>query len=426
MRAWNKQSSDENREHYLGQIAPLLEAARQVESLSPAQTGQVRRRIARTLFGTRHLTFRARWVPVLVALALLVIGGAAFATAQRLGLLPSLGHKEASAPAGQATSEARKRKATRGRPGSQFANPASDGVGPTSGQATVVLPEIPDPLLYPFSPASTAVWAPLAENGNPLSPGSTAGSRVATAPAAIATTSTRRPLGQVAFASPTSAPVFPAPTLGTSFPGPLAPGPAEAPPAIPAFEPSPPAPAPALPQAAPAAPPPETQASAQKSPLGDQALFGQAIRKLRSEHSPSAALVALQQHRAAFPSSALDGERTALEVEALLALHRDPEALALLDTMAVGELPRSGERFVVRGELRAAAHRWQEASADFDRALARVSGSPTWHERALWGRGVARLHLGEREAGMVDIKHYRDSYPRGRFAAEADKLFPQK
>jgi hypothetical protein len=369
---------------------------------------------------------RARLLPVLVAMALLVLGGAAFATAQRLGLLPSLGHKEASAPAGQATQEARKHKATRARPGSQLANPVSDDAGPTSGQATVVLPEIPDPLLYPFSPASTAVWAPLAENGNPLSPGSVAGSRVATAPAATPTASTRRQVGQVAFANPTSAPVFPAPTAGARLAEPIAPGPAEAPPAVPVFAPPLAAPAPALPQAAPAASPPETQALAQKSPLGDQALFGQAIRKLRSEHSPLAALAVLQQHRAAFPRSALDGERTALEVEALLALHRDGEALGLLDTMAVGELPRSGERFVVRGELRAAAHRWQEASADFDRALARVSGSPAWHERALWGRGVARLHLGEREAGMVDIKHYRDSYPRGRFAAEAAKLFPEQ
>jgi len=112
--------------------------------------------------------------------------------------------------------------------------------------------------------------------------------------------------------------------------------------------------------------------------------------------------------------------------DALLALHRNREALARLDGMALDEIPRSGERFVVRGELRAAARRWLEASADFDRALSRVSGSPVWHERALWGRGVARLRCGEREAGLADIESYLDRYPKGRFAAEAVKFFPGK
>lgn len=150
------------------------------------------------------------------------------------------------------------------------------------------------------------------------------------------------------------------------------------------------------------------------------------MRKLRTENNPSAALLALQEHARVYPRSGLVGERSALEVEALLALHRDREALGRLDTMALDELPRSGERFVVRGELRAAARRWLEASADFDHALARVSGSPAWHERALWGRGAARLRCGEREAGMADIERYLDSYPSGRFATEAAKFFPKK
>jgi TolA-binding protein len=162
------------------------------------------------------------------------------------------------------------------------------------------------------------------------------------------------------------------------------------------------------------------------APLGDQALFGQAMRKLRRENDPSAALSALQEHAKAYPRSNLVGERSALEVEALLALHRDRDALARLDTMALDELPRSGERFVVRGELRAAARRWLEASADFDHALSRVTGSPTWHERALWGRGAARLRSGEREAGMADLERYLDKYPSGRFAAQAAKFFPNR
>jgi tetratricopeptide (TPR) repeat protein len=135
-------------------------------------------------------------------------------------------------------------------------------------------------------------------------------------------------------------------------------------------------------------------------------------------------LALLREHAQAFPHSTLVGERGALEVEALLALHRDREALHKLDGMELDRLPRSGERFVMRGELRAAARRWQEAKADFERALAGVTGSPSWHERALWGRGVARLRCGDREAGLADIERYRDLYPQGRFAAEADRLLP--
>jgi tetratricopeptide (TPR) repeat protein len=176
---------------------------------------------------------------------------------------------------------------------------------------------------------------------------------------------------------------------------------------------------------APSLPAPPAAKPAPPPALPDQALFGQALRKLRAENDAAAALALLREHGKAYPASALGGERSALEVEALLALKRDRDALALLDGMALEALPRSGERLVVRGELRAAAKRWREAESDFDRALARVSGSPDWHERALWGRGVARLRQNERDGGMADITRYRDTYPRGRFAAEAAKFFPK-
>jgi len=170
--------------------------------------------------------------------------------------------------------------------------------------------------------------------------------------------------------------------------------------------------------ASPIAPP------APKPVVSDSVLFGQALRKLRNEKEPAAALSALEEHARTYPRSALSGERSALQVEALLALHRDHDALLKLDGMTLDELPRSGERFVVRGELRAAVRRWSDAKADFEHALTRVSGSPSWHERALWGRGVARLRCGEQEAGMADIERYRDLYPKGRFAAEASRFFP--
>ena len=85
MRASKNSSSDDLRQRYLGEIAPLFDAAREVDGLSEVQKKQVRKRIARTLFRTRFLSFRVRLVPVLAALGMLVIGGAAFATAERFG-----------------------------------------------------------------------------------------------------------------------------------------------------------------------------------------------------------------------------------------------------------------------------------------------------------------------------------------------------
>jgi hypothetical protein len=202
--------------------------------------------------------------------------------------------------------------------------------------------------------------------------------------------------------------------------------PAYSPPVSPVLQPELPAPAR---QPLPAPPSPPAHALAPASPkvsFSDPVLFGQALRKLRNEHNPSEALAALQQHEQAYPRSAFSGERSVLEVEALLALHREREALQKLDGMRLDNLPRSGERFVVRGELRAAARHWLDAKEDFDRALSRVSGSPGWHERALWGRGVARLRCGEQQAGMADIERYHDLYPEGRFAAEASRFFPGK
>jgi hypothetical protein len=418
MRAAKNSAGDDVRERYLGEIAPLLDAARPIDNLSEAQKKQVRKRIARTLFRTRFLSFRLRLVPALVALGMLVVGGAAFATAERLGLISKLGAKKASVPAIQPKQEARKRRGggvrpeTRGHEADSSEASAVEVDLASAGLGPVVVHEVTDPLPFPLVKESTASRFPLV--GKPF----------------------RRTARQVAYVSSAPvmtapAPVMTAPALAYArplvpgeLPAPLTAVTAQAQPSRPAAA-GPAMPTPVTPPAAPAtiAKPVAAATPAPRAPLGDQALFGQAMRKLRMEKDPAAALSALQEHARVYPRSSLGGERGALEVEALLALHRDRDALARLDTMALDELPRSGERFVVRGELRAAAHRWLEASADFDRALSRVSGSPAWYERALWGRGAARLRCGEREAGMADIEGYLDKYPNGRFATEAARFF---
>jgi hypothetical protein len=436
MRASKKPSSDDIRERYLGEIAPLLDAARPIYSLTEIQTKQVRKRIVRTLFRRRFLSFRVRLFPVLAALAMLVIGGAAFAMAERLGLLPKLDAKSPGVPATEPTQEMRKRRGGGARPAVRGPVPGSPEA------ATVVSPAAPDPQLGSAVESSATGWSlpSQARQSTPAGPAKVF-ELGAVSPAADPIKTLRRPAKLMAYAVSTPVMTAPVPVMaapaaslaGQAVPRetpaparsafesvqparPLVPSPANAEAAVP--------PAPAAPAVA--ATRPVAVAPMTRTVLGDQAMFGQAMRKLRMENNPEVALKVLQEHAQFYPRSSLGGERSALEVEALLALHRDRDALARLDSMALDELPRSGERFVVRGELRAAARRWLEASADFDQALTRVTGSPAWHERALWGRGAARLRCGEREAGMADLERYLDKYPSGRFAGQAAKFFPNR
>lgn len=422
MRAWQKGQEDNLRERYLGEIAPLLAAARTAESLSTVERTRIRKRVLRTVFGLRSVRRRVRLTPVLVGLGLLVIGGMAFATAEHLGLIRALSHGQ---PAPNQTDVRVDHGKLRGA--RQTTSEAKQAAVEHLGATAMLLPEVADPLLAPLAKAGAS---------GPALPGNAPdrNSPVIDSPAmkADGQTGSLRPAGRakpaqhsvrhLSFAAPPPR-LHVAETLriqpvlwGTSDPAsPAALDESASPrrPVVlePVFSPRPAAaakPAGVVPMAS------------------DQGLFGQAMRKLRWEHDPAAALGALQDHARAYPNSTLSGERSLLEVEALLALHREGEALVRLDVMTVEELPRSGERFVVRGELRASAQRWLEASADFDEALARVSGSSSWHERALWGRAVARLRCGEREAGLADMELYRDTYPKGRFAAEAAKFFPHK
>ncbi|HEX7499385.1 MAG TPA: hypothetical protein VF524_03680, partial [Polyangia bacterium] len=312
-------SSDETRARYLGEIAPLLDAAREVDGLSPTQKRQVRRRIVRTLFRTRFLSFRVRLVPALAALGMLVIGGAAFATAERLGLIPKLGAKAPPAPAAQPKQETRRRRGSGARPAAHKSAPGAPevtvGEGAQLSPVTVVLPEIPDPLLFPVAGASTAGRSVLSET--PQSPAKV--ERAEVAALEMPAKSARRSTRLLAFASPAPVMAAPVPVMGVPLPihpGPTAPGEAPAPvqptqsfaagasaPATVAASvvpeaqaaPVPPTLAVAKPVAVPA-PPPQ---------LSDQALFGQAMRKLRIESNPAAALLALQEHANAFPRSGL-------------------------------------------------------------------------------------------------------------------------
>jgi tetratricopeptide (TPR) repeat protein len=387
----------------------------------------------------------------------------AFATAERLGLI----HRtEPGSPVAPAKTDAHLRRA--GRPGhaagrdmTQLPDPslALPNTAPVEKTtARQELPELPDPLLIAAPPSGaprmlglgpTAAASSIAPSRPAARAGSVARSAASAAPVARARAVPAKAQAEAAPATAHSArvvklasrdvlarPYLAEPVARAGMPGTPSPGGSltffPAPPirAQPPVSPAQPVIAPAVsPTSPPTAARPVRPAAAatvqppDHAPASDPALFARALRTLRSAGDARAALALLRDHARSYPGSALASERSSLEVEALLALHRDSEALHKLDQMALGGLPRSGERFVVRGELRAGARRWQEARADFNRALSSVSGSPSWHARALWGRGVARLRCGEREAGLADLERYLDLYPNGRFAAQASRFF---
>jgi tetratricopeptide (TPR) repeat protein len=154
-------------------------------------------------------------------------------------------------------------------------------------------------------------------------------------------------------------------------------------------------------------------------------LLGDALRSLRKQRDPQAALALLDEHARRFPDTVLTPEVAMLRAEALLGLGRNVEALSQLDRLTLASMPNQGERFVLRGELRAAAGRWSEALDDFDKALASAlalgldSRAREVKERALWGRGSARSHVGDVAGSRADLAEYLRTFPEGRFARRA-------
>jgi hypothetical protein len=157
----------------------------------------------------------------------------------------------------------------------------------------------------------------------------------------------------------------------------------------------------------------------------EQALLGQAMKTLRDGHDAKTSLALLAQHAEQFPDGALASEATMLRIEALLALGRKNDAMAILDRVPLASLPNREEQLVVRGELRAAKGRWREAEQDFNDALwdrnspATSARARAIQERALWGRASARSRLGDQAGARADLNLYLRYFPGGRFAGPA-------
>jgi hypothetical protein len=152
-------------------------------------------------------------------------------------------------------------------------------------------------------------------------------------------------------------------------------------------------------------------------PTSPSRFLTEAIRILRSDRSPEAALAVLDLHGAELDQSAYAHEALLVRVEILLSLHRPGEVLRLLDTTPLADVAASHSLLVTRGKLRAAADRCGEGLGDFDLVLA---GSQRPDKQALYGRALCRKKLGDSMGARADLETYRSAFP-GPSAAALEK-----
>ena len=394
-------------DRHLGPLASLVQAAQPLEELTAEERERIKHRLQTAFLPSHHPAARLRWSTALAALGLLLVGGAVFAAAGHFGLIPwprEAGPRDANE---QGAGQARRRALRAARPKSAA---ESSAIAPSPVVEPVPAPSSPGSVAAPGAGTGVAMLAPAT-----VSPRVAHVSHVAPARASAPGAATK---GQATIGE--------APRSPRKEMSPVAPPPVIEPVPAPSSPVASPGAGPRVAMLAPTAASPRAVRGSPPSTLGaasnGQIMLGQALRSLRNDRDPAGALDILARHAALFPSSPLASERSVLEVEALLALGRNDEALTRLDGMSLDNTPRSAERYVVRGELRARAQRWPEAGADFDRALAHGRGASPWQERALWGRAVTRTQSGDQAGARADLQLYLQIYPAGRFASEAARL----
>lgn len=237
--------------------------------------------------------------------------------------------------------------------------------------------------------------------------------------ATVALAEPRRPSPSQEAAVPRAREAPPPPTLPAPIViGPPAPSlvepPPVAPPPIPIRLPAPQAPAP---DARAERPRPE----AAKPAIGEATLLARALGRLRRDHDPLWALNDLDEHRRRFPRGELQREAALARAEALLAMDRKADALAVLDGLTLGGGPTGRPAALARAELRAEEGRRMEAIGDFDRVIA-VGGDDALADRALFGRGLCHLRGGDLDGARADLRAHRERFPASARGAEVEKL----
>ena len=397
------------RDHGLALADALLESNRRLQPLPVAAHDRVKRRL-RARLGNPAFR-RARWLRPLVIAGSLLLWGTAFGIAIDHFVIE---HNFPPRPQPQPTNTPDKPHARRPRtrPEITVANgqaAPSEPTDPPSVATPTIEPalpapaksaSIPTPTIEPALPTPASMLPPLLASARPRTSRAPARSsvafvdRAAISPPASTVPADREPL----------------PATGSIAPA-----------ALPAVVPEAPAPAPAaIALTTPPAPrrPPEKAAA---EDLSEERLLAAAVRALRAKQDAGSALLALDAYRARYPQGRLFVEASVLRVDALTALHRQPEALRALDELDLNRMPGGLERRLQRGELRAASGRLQEAVADFDGVLSHAREQELL-QRALGGRAQARQRLGDSAGARADAIEYLRRFPVGPFAPQARDL----
>ena len=176
-----------------------------------------------------------------------------------------------------------------------------------------------------------------------------------------------------------------------------------------------------LEDSAPALVTPPPQPPLEESPLAiESRLLGQALLALRQDRDPKLALQRLDDYASRFPRGSLHDEAQAARVDALILLGKRSDALAVLEKTSFARLPRGGELTVLRGELKAAGGRCRDAMSDFAH-IVEGAGTGDVAERALYGQGICRAHLGDLNGATADLRAYISRFPGGRFQNAAEQ-----
>jgi hypothetical protein len=152
-----------------------------------------------------------------------------------------------------------------------------------------------------------------------------------------------------------------------------------------------------------------------------------ALEQLHVRHSPESALASFEAYSFQHPNGALRGEAVVGQVEALLALQRETEALALLDAMereGFRGVPRAGDLRLLRAELLGRFGRCNEALPAFEDYL-RPQSAEAQRERALIARASCRATLKDFDGSREDLRTYLYEFPQGPYAAQALRTIDQ-
>ena len=164
-------------------------------------------------------------------------------------------------------------------------------------------------------------------------------------------------------------------------------------------------------------PPPAVEPTGPAEPSEEVQTLQRAMGLLRGKHDAQAALAALDDYIARFPSGVLAPEARVARIDALLLLGRSDEALRALEALPLDTHRRSTELQLIRAELRARTD-CGRADADFTAVLASVR-TAALEERALYGRANCRSSQGNAAGAAADLRRYVERFPSGAHAGWA-------